>query len=665
MFKKILVANRGEIACRIIKTAKSMGIRTVAVYSDADSDGLHVKEADEAIFLGEGPLSNNYLNVNAIIDAMRYSEADAVHPGYGFLSENHEFARAVNAAGFIFVGPSADTIELMGQKDSAKQIIKKSGLSTVPGYSAKRQDLTTLERAAKKIGYPLLIKATAGGGGRGMRLVRSAKEFPETLNRVRHEANSIFGNKAVVLERFIPNARHIEVQIFGDCFDNIVHLYERDCSVQRKYQKIVEESPAVGVHQKVKQSLYDSAIKIAELINYVGAGTVEFLLDKSNRFYFMEMNTRLQVEHPVTEAVTGLDIVEWQLRIAAGEKLPLRQHQIQCRGHSFEARIYAESPNNKFLPQIGVITHFVFPKSSNLRVDTAIQKGMHVTRYYDGLLAKLITHADNRKNALKKLVSALEGSHIVGVLTNRTFLQWLLVQQTLANADTHTAWIDNLDCSPSISLGKAKSIDYICAAFLVLNDRKKIKEKKANCSNDPFSPWHHQDGWRILGAAPQVIALSLSKKGEPKQIEAIPHQTGWKLCLNNKNFFVSGRVCDNEIKAEINGKAVNYWVMRGESSIDIIRGKRHYQLTLDTNYSFQSEEKEKDGNVVAPISGLVTEILSAKNNIVQKGVPLLAIEAMKMEHTIPAPFTGKIKSISCVVGHHVEEGASLMVLDVT
>jgi len=661
----MLVANRGEIARRIIKTAKGMGITTVAVYSDADSDGLHVKEADEAIFLGEGALSNNYLNVNAIIDAMRYSKSDAIHPGYGFLSENHKFARAVNAAGFIFVGPSADTIELMGQKDSAKQIIKNSGISTVPGYSAKRQDLITLERAAKRIGYPLLIKATAGGGGRGMRLVRSAKEFRETLTRVRHEASSIFGKDAVVLESFLPNARHIEVQIFGDSFNNIVHLYERDCSVQRKYQKIVEEAPAAGVHQKVKQSLYDSALKIAELINYVGAGTVEFLLDKNNRFYFMEMNTRLQVEHPVTEAVTGLDIVEWQLRIAAGEQLPLRQHQIQCRGHSFEARIYAESPSNKFLPQTGVITHFVFPESSNLRVDAAIEEGMHVTRYYDGLLAKLITHADNRKNALKKLVSALEGSHIVGVLTNRTFLYWLLMQQTITNADTHTAWIDNLDCSASISLGKAMSIDYICAAFRVLNDRKNIKEKKANCSNDPFSPWHHQDGWRILGASPQVIALSPSKKDEPKTIEAIPHETGWKLFLNNRKFFVSGRVCDNEIKAQINDKAVSCWVIRSESSIDIIRGKRHCQLTLDTNYSFPSEEKEKDGNLVAPISGLVTEIFSAKNDIVQKGTPLLAIEAMKMEHTIPAPFTGKIKSISCVVGHNVEEGTSLMVLDVT
>jgi len=642
MFDKILIANRGEIACRVIDTARRLGVRTVVVFSDADRGARHVTMADEAVHIGPSPPAESYLNMHAILNAAAQTGAQAIHPGYGFLSENPDFVDAVEAAGMTFIGPSARAIRAMGLKDAAKGVMERAGVRVVPGYHGDNQHDDHLADAAARIGYPVLIKAVAGGGGKGMRRVERAQDFAAALASARGEARTAFGNDAVLIEKYITTPRHIEVQVFGDGRD-AVHLFERDCSLQRRHQKVIEEAPAPGMTQALRRAMGEAAVRAAKAIGYKGAGTVEFIVDGSggldpDRFWFMEMNTRLQVEHPVSEAVTGVDLVEWQLRVAAGEPLPATQADLTLSGHAFEARLYAEDVAAGFLPATGTLTHLSFP--DGVRVETGVRAGDKISPFYDPMIAKVIVHGPTRDIALKKLTRALQGTQIAGTLTNLGFLSALSQHTGFAAGQVDTGLIARHH--PDLVTSPPPSDVLVAQAVL----------GAAGLGGAPAP----QSGFTLWGGLSHSVALTLG--GEPIDASVTLSGAG-TACI---------RIAKVEISARWNGQA---WVFGDQRAVPMARHGATISLFCDPCYHFDIPDPLERGQgatgpqngVVAPMPGLVRAVTVAPGDVVEQGAPLAMLEAMKMEHTLTAPRAGRVAEVLVKAGAQVEAGAPLVTLE--
>ncbi len=662
MFCKILIANRGEIACRVMATARRLGIATVAVYSEADRSARHVKLADEAYLLGPAPAAESYLRGERIIEICHKAGAEAVHPGYGFLSENADFAEAVEAAGLVFIGPPAAAIRAMGAKDAAKRMMEKAGVPVVPGYHGKRQDAGTLTKAAEAIGYPVLIKAVAGGGGKGMRRVSAPEDLAEALAGARREAKAAFGDQRVLLEKYLQTPRHIEVQVFADDHDNAVHLFERDCSLQRRHQKVVEEAPAPGMSAEMRQRMGEAAVAAAQAINYRGAGTVEFIADVTDglspeRFYFMEMNTRLQVEHPVTEMITGLDLVEWQLRVAAGEALPLAQDEIAVSGHAVEARVYAEDPDNGFLPATGRVDHLALPvEDGGLRVDRGLDAGARITPHYDPMIAKVIAWGADRATALARLAAGLEALELEGCLTNVSFLGRLVGHPKFAAQELDTGFIER-HMADLIGSGEVPEEALAVAALHQL-----LPERAHQRRADPHSPWASCYGWRLWGGARQFVHISAGDRvvdvaasfGRGRVIELdLPSGARSVRLLAREGSRVTLDLGDRMLKASVVGR---------EGAVTVFLDGTTYRFGLPDQLAGEAEAAAADDRVVAPLPGRVTALKVKAGAQVAKGAPLLVVEAMKMEHTLVAPRDGRVETVTCAEGDQVEEGAALVVL---
>jgi 3-methylcrotonyl-CoA carboxylase alpha subunit len=667
VFAKLLIANRGEIACRVIATARRLGMRTVAVYSDADRDARHVRLADEARRIGPPPARESYLDSAAILAAARDSGAEAIHPGYGFLSENAAFARACKDAGIVFVGPTPEAIAAMGDKSAAKALMEKAGVPLVPGYHGAGQDAALLEKEAKRIGYPVLIKASAGGGGKGMRIVRSAGEFKAALEGAQREANSAFGDARVLIERYLERPRHIEMQVFGDSHGNVLHLFERDCSVQRRHQKVLEEAPAPGVTEKRRREMGEAAVAAARAIRYTGAGTIEFIAESerdragalSGKFYFMEMNTRLQVEHPVTEMITGLDLVEWQLRVAAGEPLPVKQSELSITGHAIEARLYAEDPERGFLPATGQLAHLRFPQASDkVRVDTGVEPGAEITPWYDPMIAKLIVHGADRKDALARLDAALAEVEIAGPATNVAFLRRMVACRAFREADLDTGLIER-NRSELFPAGGALPDEVLAAAaFAELALEEELSRERARASNDPYSPWNRVDGWRLnLGSHHSFVFL---QGGARHEVNVDFRDSGLRLRIAEREFAFGGeRLADGMLLLRLDGRAFKARAVRSGRDWHLYSAAGQFRLALEDELH-GAELADPGASLAAPMPGKVIAVLVKAGAKVEKGTPLLVLEAMKMEHTITAPRDGEVKELFFHAGDQVSEGVELL-----
>jgi 3-methylcrotonyl-CoA carboxylase alpha subunit len=652
-FDRLLVANRGEIACRIMRTAARMGLRTVAVYSDADRDAMHVTLADEALRIGPPPARESYLDIAAIIAAARKSGAGAVHPGYGFLSENAEFAQACAEAGLIFVGPAAETIRLMGSKSAAKALMASSGVPIVPGYHGADQGLPTLAQAAERIGYPVLVKAAAGGGGRGMRLVQTAGDLAEALAGARREAKSAFGDDELLIEKYVARPRHIEVQIFADSHGNVVSLYERECTLQRRHQKVVEEAPSIAITAQRRAEISAAARAAARAAGYLGAGTVEFIADDAG-FYFIEMNTRLQVEHPVTELILGVDLVEWQLRVAFGEKLPLQQDEIRASGHAIEARIYAEDADKGFLPATGVIRRWAEPKGEGIRVDTGYRAGDAVTPYYDPLLAKLIVHGEDRRRALGRMLEAVARFEIAGVTTNLEFLAALLSHPQVARGEIDTGFIERELFALTRRLPLA-AIDMAaaCAAVLAREGKQQI-----SVSGDPPSPWSRIDGWMLAGRR----SRRMSFRHGSGRLDAMLWYDRDGMTMEFAGVHAPLRFragTGDALKVTLADAQERVTAVWSGHDLDLATPRGHFTLHSIDPFAAESGEAAAGNRIVAPMPGTVTRILAEPGTELPRGAPLLVLEAMKMEHTLRAPAAGHLRAMKCAVGDFVQEGAEL------
>jgi 3-methylcrotonyl-CoA carboxylase alpha subunit len=662
MFDSLLIANRGEIACRIIRTARRLGLRCVAVYSEADVGALHVRQADEARLLGPAPAAESYLDINAVIEAARLSGAQAVHPGYGFLAENADFAEACRAAGLVFVGPPPEAIRAMGSKSEAKTLMEQAGVPLVPGYHGDSQDLAVLERAARMVGYPVLIKASAGGGGKGMRVVEQARDFDAAVAAARREAASAFGDDRVLLEKYLTHPRHIEIQVFADSQGNMVHLFERDCSIQRRHQKVLEEAPAPGLSPERRAEMGAAAVAASRAIGYVGAGTVEFIVERDD-FYFMEMNTRLQVEHPVTEMTTGQDLVEWQLRVAGGAPLPWSQDQLMLRGHAIEARLYAEDPARGFLPATGCLAHLRFPKTgAQVRVDSGVKAGDVVSVHYDPLLAKLVVWGGDRPTALRRLAAALAGTQVVGVKTNLAFLAAVAAHPTYVAGDLDTGFVERQGTELMPPAGPTSDEVLALASLAVLQQRRAEAEVLARCSSDPYSPWHQTTGWRLNVETHSRLVFH----DDDREVAVIAHYRpdGYRLELPGGEITVRGRLEDNgDLMAELGGRHVHATVVRQGHELAVLIGTEQRHLELHDPLGLGAAAEAGGGRLTAPMPGRVTAIHVKPGARVARGAPLLVLEAMKMEHTITAPAAGRVIEIHYDAGALVEEGAELLALD--
>lgn len=660
----LLVANRGEIACRIIDTARRMGLRTVAVYSDADANAHHVELADTAIRLGPAPASESYLKIDLVIAAAKRAGADAIHPGYGFLSENAKFAAAVEAAGLIFVGPSAKAIRAMGSKSSSKVLMTKAGVPLVPGYHGKKQDIKTLRKAADDAGYPVLVKASAGGGGKGMRVVTDAKDLASAVQGAAREAKSAFGDQHLMIEKYLPKARHVEIQVFGDSHGNYVYLFERDCSLQRRHQKVIEEAPAPGMTERLRDAMGAAAVNAARAVDYVGAGTVEFLLAGSD-FYFIEMNTRLQVEHPVTEAITGEDLVAWQLKVAGGETLPKSQGQLSISGHAFEARLYAEDPDRGYLPQTGILHHLSFPFGEGIRVDTGVRPGDVVSVHYDPMLAKIIVHGPDRDTALATLHRALMETEITGVETNLDFLLGVSQTKQFMKAKIDTGWLDKAK-PPKAGWSRAFAVDdigLIQAAMYVLRERGLAACERAAVSEDRFSPWFHSDGWRVIDRGFQDIHLiDLVVESVPLIVRARnTDSAGYTIEIADHQYSVSQI---DERMIEVDGARIENRVARsGPDTLIVFNDDGRNMVGQIDPATIDEDETAGAGGLRSPMPGKIVSVFVKPGQKVAKGTPLMIMEAMKMEHTIVAPSDGAVSVVSYAVGTQIEEGVSLVEFD--
>jgi 3-methylcrotonyl-CoA carboxylase alpha subunit len=647
MFTTLLIANRGEIACRVIRTARRMGIRTVAVYSDADAHALHVAMADEAHRLGPAPARESYLNIPVILEAARASGAQAVHPGYGFLSENAAFAEACAAAGLIFVGPPPGAIRAMGGKSQAKALMAEAGVPLVPGYHGEDQSPATLQAEADAIGYPVLIKASAGGGGKGMRVVENAAAFPAALEGAKREAASSFGDDRVLVEKYLTQPRHIEIQVFADSHGNCLSLFERDCSIQRRHQKVIEEAPAPGMTTAMRTAMGEAAIAAARAVNYVGAGTIEFIAE-GEKFHFMEMNTRLQVEHPVTEAITGLDLVEWQLRVAAGEKLPLTQSQLAITGHAVEVRLYAEDPAAGYLPSVGTLAHLRLPE--HIRVDAGVRQGDRITPDYDPMIAKLIAHGPDRATALAKLSAALAQTEVVGVQTNLALLRAIATHPGFVGEKFDTGFLAR---HPEIAAGDPTlpAMAVAAAALSVLRDR----EAAAITQGDPHSPWSAQDSWRPNLPGQQTIQLRHADTAI--EVTARQHAEVWHLAWHGTAHRASAHGPTLIRLGDATGRATV--ITQSSRRTVVLDGTNHVFDLIDPHAPPESATAGA-GRVIAPIPGRVARLLVAPGDTVAKGQVLLVLEAMKMELPLAAARDGTISSLRCAEGEMVEEGVELV-----
>ena len=662
MFSKILIANRGEIACRVIRTARKMGVATVAVYSDADRDALHVSMADEAVNIGPAPSRESYLRADRIIEACKATGAEAVHPGYGFLSENSQFAQLCSENGIVFIGPPTAAIEAMGSKSAAKSIMEKAGVPLVPGYHEADQSPERLARAAMDIGYPVLLKAIAGGGGKGMRMVREETEFADALAAAKREAASSFGNEDMLVEKYLAEPRHVEVQVFCDQHGNAVYLFERDCSVQRRHQKVIEEAPAPGMTVELRQQMGGAAVLAAKAIGYEGAGTVEFLLEGDESFYFMEMNTRLQVEHPVTEMITGQDLVAWQLRVAAGEILPLSQDELQINGHAFEARIYAEDPDHDFLPATGMLTYLQPPaESRHVRVDTGVLQGDEVSVYYDPMIAKLIVWDENRERALGRLAKALSEYRISGPSTNISFLYNLATSRPFRDAELDTHFIEKHHDLLFHASNEDRVQDLPLASLYLLLRMEAATRKRAG-GTEPWSPWNSSSAWRLNQAAVHTGAIVLN--GNEYDVPVVEIGTGeqrrFRITAGGKSVMATGELDGNELYADIDGYRQRVVVVPHDGMFTLFSQSGAMQFALAQPDFGEDDGHSAAGAFTAPMHGVVVKLLVEAGTAVEKDQPLLIMEAMKMEHTICAPGDGTVTEFYFQAGEQVSGGEELL-----
>lgn len=651
MFRKLLIANRGEIACRIIRTARHMGIATVAVYSNADEHGLHVQEADEAFYIGPAPAIDSYLNIAAILQVALKCGAEAIHPGYGFLSENAEFAKACAQANIIFIGPSIEALEIMGSKQISKQHLTNSDVPLIPGYHGTDQSDQQLLKEAKKIGFPLLIKAANGGGGKGMRDVYDPAEFLTELSAARRESMACFADDTIILEKLIQNPRHIEIQIMADNFNEVVHIFERDCSVQRRHQKVIEEAPAAQLTPSLRQAMTDAAIAVAKTIAYRGAGTVECLVENNQNFYFMEMNTRLQVEHPVTEMISGLDLVAWQIKIAANEPLPCTQAEIVMHGHALECRVYAEDPAHEFLPSTGQIRFLRSAHGAHIRIDTGIQEHSTISMYYDPMIAKIIAWGETRAQACDRLITALRAYHLGGVKTNRNYLLGILQHpEFIANTYTTHFLSEATIETPAVNLNLA-----ICAAAA-------IEYASLSAGLDPIFKasfaWqmHLQSGWVwFFRQQEQRFAL---------QITPISHHSFQLRLLDQSNFSTELKIsCTHDRVSLDDGRTRSqYYFSRQGPILTVYLEQGPIDLERTTS-TFKQSETVHNAQLTAPMPGTIVAVLKQLGDQVDSGEALIIMEAMKMEHTIRAPYAGKLEEVFYPVGTQVLEGVTLAALE--
>jgi 3-methylcrotonyl-CoA carboxylase alpha subunit len=657
-FSKILIANRGEISCRIIRTAQRMGIATVAVYSGADRDAAHVALADEAYAIGSAPALESYLDGSRIIAAAVASGAQAIHPGYGFLSENATFAEACAEAGIAFIGPPASAIRAMGGKSEAKALMAEAGVPLVPGYYGDDQSLDRLMAEAAKTGYPVLIKASAGGGGKGMRVAETRETFAAELSGAKREAIASFGDDRMLIEKYLVRPRHVEVQIFADNHGNCYSLFERDCSIQRRHQKVIEEAPAPGLSEELRKSMADAAISAARAINYSGAGTVEFLLDARGEFYFMEMNTRLQVEHPVTEFITGLDLVEWQFRVAAGEKLPTTWSDLSIHGHAIEARIYAEDSAHDFLPSTGTVTHLVMPEPGpNVRIDGGVRAGDTVTIHYDPMLAKLIVWDVDRLFAVRRLRKALESIAITGVTSNVEFLARLSRLPAFEAAELDTGFISQ-NAETLFAEPETDNIVVVMAGLGMLLKRKESAAEGRAASADPHSPWAGVSGFRLNGPAREVLRFVID--GHAIELPVMHDRNGYGFECDGARLRAEGKLdAEGRLSATVEGRKHSGFYFASGQAADLIIGGSHHRITMPDPMN-TAIDNAAAGGLAAPMPGLIRSILVDVGERVEKGRALVVMEAMKMEHTIRAPADGVVLTLNCVVGAMTEAGVVLV-----
>lgn len=662
MFKKILVANRGEIACRVMATATRLGIETVAVYSEADAQAKHVALAEEAYLIGPPPAAESYLCMDRIIEACRASGADAVHPGYGFLSENPMFVEALEREGLTFIGPSASAIRAMGLKDAAKTLMQRAGVPVVPGYQGDDQDPRSLAEKAEEIGYPVLIKARAGGGGKGMRLVHSASEIETALEGAVREAKASFGDGHCLIEKYLARARHIEVQVFGDCHGQVVHLFERDCSLQRRHQKVIEEAPAPGMSEEIRAAMGAAAVCAAEAIDYVGAGTVEFIADvsdglRADRFYFMEMNTRLQVEHPVTEMITGQDLVEWQLRVAAGGRLPLAQPELKIDGWAFEARLYAEDVAKGFLPATGRLSHLSLPETL-ARFDAGVREGDEITPYYDPMIAKLIVHGETREEALGRLTSALDRSRMVGVTTNTSFLARLARHPGFARGEVDTGLIDR-----DLELLTARFDTPLEALALAALEALGLLGTHRSEGEADGDPWSCLKGWRLWFGADCVASLS-TDDDRTEVVVTMETDGRYRIRVPEGEIVIEGLTAVNDaISCRTGNRRFQAHVISAGETISIFMDGERFSWTVPGPFAGDIEGMVADDRLIAPMPGLIKAVAVAAGDQVAMGSLVLVMEAMKMEHILKMPRDGIVSDVFVAVGDQVEEGKVLMELE--
>jgi 3-methylcrotonyl-CoA carboxylase alpha subunit len=665
VFSKILIANRGEIACRVMATARRLGIATVAVYSEADRDALHVSLADEAHYIGPAPAAESYLDIDAIVGAALKSGAGAVHPGYGFLAENPGFAEAVADIGLVFIGPPAEALRAMGSKITAKAMMERAGVPVVPGYHGEAQDLKTLAREADAIGYPVLLKASAGGGGRGMRVVEASPALAEAVEGARREAKAAFGDDQLLIEKYLDRPRHVEIQVFADAHGNAVHLFERDCSIQRRHQKVIEEAPAPGLPDGLREAMAAAALLATRAIDYQGAGTVEFMV-AGDDFYFLEMNTRLQVEHPVTEMIVGADLVSWQLSVAAGAPLPCTQDDIHCAGHAIEARLCAEDPGRDFLPAAGRLSRFRLPRltayAGAARVDTGFHEGDEISVHYDSLIAKIVVWAETRKAAVQRLCGILEEVQIAGVTTNLDFLRTVAAHPAFAAGDVDTGFIDRHREDLVPAAGRASDRVLALASLAVMVDRAGQGRDTARRSSDPYSPWHGTQGWRLNGDSRHVLTFA---DGADVVTVTLRYRGATYLLELPGGIVNAGAGIDGagDLIADIDGVRVKAGVARNGNDLTIMDRGSASTLTLIDPAALADQRETPSGSLTAPMPGRIVAVEVEAGTHVHAGATLMVLEAMKMEHAVAAPMDGTVVAVHFAVGDQVDEGAELVAFE--
>ena len=666
MFTKILIANRGEIAVRVARTARRMGIQTVAVFSEADRDAMHVAACDEAYCIGGAAPKDSYLRGDKVLEIARLTGAQAVHPGYGFLSENEWFARQCADASIVFIGPPPAAIEAMGLKAESKRLMEKANVPLVPGYHGSDQSEAVLLAEAKRIGFPVLIKASAGGGGKGMKVAESEAEFLQALASAKREAKNSFGDDNVLIERYLQRPRHIEIQVFADELGHCVYLFERDCSLQRRHQKVMEEAPAPGMTEARRRQMGEAAVAAARAVSYVGAGTVEFIAEHdfttSGRFYFMEMNTRLQVEHPVTEMITGLDLVEWQLRVAAGERLPKLQDELRIDGHAFEARVYAENPRNQFLPAIGPINLLRMPATSaDVRIDTGVREGDAITPHYDPMIAKLIVHGENREQALQRLALALDEYAVVGFTNNVEFLQRVARHPSFAAADVDTGFIARHAEDLLPPLPAPSDVALAACALVEWSQARDAARVATRATGEPSSPWAFADGF-WPNQPDSGIDFEYAQGDQRFAVSVVPRGDSFSVKLPDGNVAATARVDGERITLTLGDAQRSALVLSsGAHRVVLLQGER-FEFDAVDRYAPPETDDGHGGHLVAPMPGSVVSVLVNVNDTVKKGQPLIIMEAMKMEHTIVAPFDGVVEAIYFAAKEQVKEGAELVAL---